>query len=234
MLCYGNSVGTSLRNPASRTLSECYGHRQPEASQQRGPLDARSGPTPVNAMPLTRALRLIGVPLDLGAGRRGVDMGPSALRIAELGPRLASLGHTVTDKGDLRYPVRETRTPGDSQKKHVREIARVCRRLYETTTAALVDGAMPIVVGGDHSLETGSVAATAAHARRRRRALGLLWVDAHADMNTPSTSTSGNVHGMPLAALLGPEPSELASIGEIRPAVRPDRVALVGVRSLDQ
>ena len=185
-------------------------------------------------MPLTRALRLIGVPLDLGAGRRGVDMGPSALRIAELGSRLASLGHTVTDKGDLRYPVRETRAPGDPQKKYVREIARVCRRLYETTTAALTDGAMPIVVGGDHSLATGSVAATAAYARGRRRALGLLWVDAHADMNTPSTTVSGNVHGMPLAALLGPEPSELARIGEIRPAVRPDRVALVGVRSLDQ
>ena len=158
-------------------------------------------------MPRTRAVQLIGVPLDLGAGRRGVDMGPSALRIAELGPRLAALGHSVVDKGDLRHPVRETRSPGHPQKKYIREIARVCRQLYRTTAAS---------------------------ARRRRRALGLLWVDAHGDMNTPATTTNGNVHGMPLAALLGPEPAELAGTGEITPAVRPDRVALVGIRSLDQ
>ena len=179
-------------------------------------------------------MQLIGVPLDLGAGRRGVDMGPSALRIAELGSRLAALGHTVVDKGDLRLPVRETRSPGRPRKKYIREIARVCRQLHTTATAALADGATPVVIGGDHSLAVGSVAATAASARRRRRALGLLWVDAHGDMNTPSTTTSGNVHGMPLAALLGPEPAELAGIGGVTPAVRPDRVALLGVRSLDQ
>ena len=180
-----------------------------------------------------RALQLIGVPLDLGSGRRGVDMGPSALRIAELGPKLAALGHAVVDKGDLRHPVRETRAQGQPRKQYIREIARVCRQLYRTSSAALADGGTPVVIGGDHSLAAGSVAATAAHARRRRRTLGLLWVDAHGDMNTPSTTTSGNVHGMPLAALLGPEPTELAGIGEVTPAVRPDRVALVGVRSLD-
>ena len=182
----------------------------------------------------TRAIQLVGVPLDLGSGRRGVDMGPSALRIAALGPRLAALGHSVVDKGDLRHPVRETRSPGQPEKKYIREIARVCRQLYQTTGAALADDMTPVVIGGDHSLAVGSVAATAVSARRRRRALGLLWVDAHGDMNTPSTTTSGNVHGMPLAALLGPEPAELAAIGEVTPAVRPDRVALVGVRSLDQ
>ena len=179
-------------------------------------------------------MQLIGVPLDLGAGRRGVDMGPSALRIAELGSRLATLGHTVVDKGDLRLPVRETRSPGRQRKKYIREIARVCRQLHKTAAAALADGATPVVIGGDHSLAVGSVAASAESARRRRRALGLLWVDAHGDMNTPSTTTSGNVHGMPLAALLGPEPAELAGIGGVTPAVRPDRVALLGVRSLDQ
>ncbi len=161
-------------------------------------------------------------------------MGPSAFRIAKLGPRLAALGHTVVDKGDLRHPVRETRSPGQPEKKYIREIARVCRQVYQTTAAALADDVTPIVIGGDHSLAVGSVAATAARARRRRRALGLLWVDAHGDMNSPSTTTSGNVHGMALAALLGPEPAELAAIGEGTPAVRPDRVALVGVRSLDQ
>ena len=109
----------------------------------------------------------------------------------------------------------------------------MCQQLYQTAAAALAIGATPIVIGGDHSLAVGSVAATATSACRRRRALGLLWVDAHGDMNTPSTTTSGNVHGMPLAALLGPEPAELAGIGEVTPAVKPNRVALVGIRSLD-
>jgi arginase len=180
-----------------------------------------------------RRIDLIGIPLDLGAGRRGVDMGPSALRIAQLGGRLAALGHTVNDRGDLRHPVRETRPTGNARKKYIRDIARVCRQLYRASDAALEAGSTPVVLGGDHSVAAGSVAATAAAARRRRRPLGLLWVDAHADMNTPSTSTSGNVHGMPLAALLGPEPAELASIGDVMPAIRPDRVALLGIRSLD-
>ena len=117
-------------------------------------------------MPHPRALQLIGVPLDLGAGRRGIDMGPSALRIAELGPRLATLGHAVVDKGALRHPVRETRSQGQSQKRYVREIARVCRQLYQTAAAALADNATPVVIGGDHSLAVGSVAATAASASR--------------------------------------------------------------------
>lgn len=180
-----------------------------------------------------RTITVIGVPLDLGAGRRGVDMGPSALRIAELGPRVAALGHAVTDKGDLRHPAPETRRPGSPHKKYIREIARVCRTLYRAAATALAAGETPVVLGGDHSLAVGSVAATAAAARRKRRPLGLLWVDAHADMNTPGTTTSGNVHGMPLAALLGPEPAELAAIGERTPDVRPNRVALVGIRSLD-
>ena len=184
-------------------------------------------------MPAARTIHLIGVPLDLGAGRRGVDMGPSAIRVAELGPRLTALGHAVTDKGDLRPPVRETLPPGQTQKRYIREIARVCGQLYRTCGTALAAGATPLVLGGDHSLAAGSVAASATDARRRRRALGLLWVDAHGDMNTPATTTSGNVHGMPLAALVGPEPAELAGIGDLRPSVRLDRVALVGVRSLD-
>ena len=178
-------------------------------------------------------IAVIGVPLDLGAGRRGVDMGPSALRIAQLGGRLAALGHTVTDRGDVRYPVRETRPSGDPRKRYIRDIARVCRQLYRVSAAALDAGSTPVVMGGDHSVSAGSVAATADAARRRRRPLGVLWVDAHADMNTPSTSTSGNVHGMPLAALLGSEPAELAGIGQVSPAVRPERVALLGIRSLD-
>jgi arginase len=111
-----------------------------------------------------RRIDLIGIPLDLGAGRRGVDMGPSALRIAQLGGRLAALGHTVNDRGDLRHPVRETRPTGNARKKYIRDIARVCRQLYRASDAALEAGSTPVVLGGDHSVAAGSVAATAGFA----------------------------------------------------------------------
>ncbi len=179
------------------------------------------------------AVHIIGVPLDLGASRRGVDMGPSALRIAGLGDRIAGLGYTVTDRGNLTAPIRETIQPGEAAKKYIDDIAGVCRRLFETTGASHAAGAVPVVLGGDHSLSAGSVAATAAGARRQGRRLGLLWIDAHGDMNTPDTSPSGNVHGMPLAALLGPEPGELSTIGGASPAIEAARTVLIGVRNLD-
>lgn len=185
-------------------------------------------------MSAARPVQLIGVPLDLGGGRRGVDMGPSALRIAGLGPRIAALGRTVTDAGDVRIHAPETRDQGDPTQKYIVEIARVCRRLCRAASAVLAKGALPVVLGGDHSLAAGSVAAAAVDARRRGRPFGLLWVDAHADMNTPATTVSGNVHGMPLAALLGSEPAPLSGLGGFGPAVSPDRVALVGIRSLDR
>jgi arginase len=180
-----------------------------------------------------RPVHIIGVPLDLGGGRRGVDMGPSALRIAGLGERLSSLGCTVVDKGDLPVPIPETQQPRDARKRYVRDIAKVCQKLYQVALASFDEGAMPLVLGGDHSLAAGSVAAAAEHARREGKPLGLIWVDAHGDMNTPETTTSGNVHGMPLAALLGQEPAELAKIGGISPKVRPEHTVLVGVRNLD-
>ena len=180
-----------------------------------------------------KAVDVIGVPLDLGADRRGVDMGPSALRIAGLGDRLTALGYAVTDRGNLETPVRETRRPGDPGKKYVDDIAAVCRRLFETTFTSLTAGALPLVLGGDHSLSAGSVAAGAAAARQRGERLGLLWIDAHGDMNTPRISPSGNVHGMPLAALLGSEPAELAAVGGVSPAVDAARTVLIGVRNLD-
>lgn len=183
---------------------------------------------------MARAVHIIGVPLDLGGGRRGVDMGPSAFRIAGLGDKLAALGFTVVDKGNIAVPVRETIQPGDPHKKYIAEISRVCAELYDTALASLRDDAFPIVLGGDHSLGAGSVAAAAAFARERSsKPLGLLWVDAHGDMNTPATSPSGNVHGMPLAALLGPEPHELSSIGGFFPTVSPEHTVLIGVRNLD-
>lgn len=182
-----------------------------------------------------RAVHIIGVPLDLGAGRRGVDMGPSAFRIAGLGDKLASLGFEVTDKGNIAVPVRETLEPRHEHKKYIDEIARVCSDLYSSSLASLASGALPIVLGGDHSLGAGSVAAAAAHARTAHdQPIGLLWVDAHGDMNTPDSSPSGNVHGMPLAALLGPEPRELSNIGGFFPTVRPEHTVLIGVRNLDE
>jgi len=178
-------------------------------------------------------VHIIGVPLDLGGGRRGVDMGPSALRIAGLDERIRELGHPVFDRGDLQVPIPETQQPGDERKKYIRDIARVCTALYENSLTSLEDGALPLVLGGDHSVAAGSVAATAAMARRHDRPLGLIWVDAHGDMNTPASSESGNVHGMPLAALLGPEPAELSIIGGHSPKVLPEHTVLVGVRNLD-
>ena len=182
-----------------------------------------------------KPVHIIGVPLDLGGGRRGVDMGPSALRIAGIGERLAALGHSVVDKGDLPTPIPETQEQRDERKKYIRDIAKVCQKVYQTSLASLDDGAMPIVLGGDHSLAAGSVAAVADWARKTRNLpIGLLWLDAHGDMNTPATSLSGNVHGMPLAALLGPEPAELATIGAFTPKVLPAHTVIIGVRNLDE
>jgi arginase len=181
-----------------------------------------------------RQIHVIGVPLDLGGNRRGVDMGPSAFRIAGLGERLAALGYTVVDKGDLPAPIPETQEKRDERKKYIRDIAKVCTKVYQTALGSLDEGAMPLVLGGDHSLGAGSVGAAAEWARKTRELpIGLLWIDAHGDMNTPATSSSGNVHGMPLAALLGPEPSELSRIGGFTPKVLPAHTVLIGVRNLD-
>ena len=180
-----------------------------------------------------RSVHIIGVPLDLGGGRRGVDMGPSAFRIAGIGEQVAALGLSVTDKGDIPSPIPEAKGPGDAKKRYVREIARVCLRLYQASLASLDAGALPIALGGDHSLGAGSVAAAAVHVRKRGKALGLIWVDAHGDMNGPASTTSGNVHGMPLAALLGREPVEL-HFADGTPAVLAKHTVLVGIRNLDE
>jgi arginase len=180
-----------------------------------------------------QALHLIGVSLDLGGSRRGVDMGPSAFRIAGLAERLTTLGVTVVDEGDLVAPIPEVKSFGDPKKKYVREIARLCEKLYKTSLSVLDGGGFPLVLGGDHSLAAGSVAATADFVRRKGQPLGLIWVDAHGDMNTPASTGSGNVHGMPLAALLGAEPTELSRIGGFSPKVAAEHTVLIGVRNLD-
>lgn len=182
-----------------------------------------------------KGVHIIGVPLDLGAGRRGVDMGPSAFRIAGLGEKIAALGYSVTDKGDLVAPIPETQKLRDERKKYINDIAKVCQKLYQSSLTSLHEDAIPVVLGGDHSLGAGSVAAAAEWARKAKdQPIGLLWIDAHGDMNTPATSLSGNVHGMPLAALLGSEPAELAKIGGFSPKVLPLHTVLVGIRNLDE
>jgi arginase len=161
-------------------------------------------------------------------------MGPSAIRIAGVAARVAALGRIVEDMGDLPAPIPETQPPADPRKKYVREIAHVCRQVYDRSRRSLEAGALPILLGGDHSLAAGSVAASADWvARTTSRPLGLLWLDAHGDMNTPESTSSGNVHGMPLAALLGNNPSELASIGS-SPSVLAQHTVLIGIRNLDE
>jgi len=184
-----------------------------------------------------RQVHLIGVPLDLGGARRGVDMGPSAIRLTGLADRLSALGADVTDRGNVATPTPETRVAHDPTKRYIREIARVCERLYRLARQSHALGALPVVLGGDHSLAAGSVAASADAAggsgAESDTGIGLIWLDAHGDMNTPATTTSGNVHGMALAALIGAEPAELATVGRRTPAVAASRAVLVGVRNLD-
>jgi arginase len=181
-----------------------------------------------------KPVHIIGVPLDLGGARRGVDMGPSAFRIAGLGDQIARLGRPVVDKGNVPAPSPETEDAIDAHKRYISQIAAICRTLFDTCLRSLDTGALPLVLGGDHSVAAGSIAASSVWVRRTHgQPLGVIWVDAHGDMNTPQTTTTGNVHGMPLAALLGHEPSELASIGP-RPAIDPAHTVLVGVRNLDE
>jgi arginase len=156
------------------------------------------------------------------------------MRIAGIGERLAALGLRVRDEGDIVTPNQEIVDAGDPRQKYIAEIAAVCRSLFERSLEVLDAGGVPVVLGGDHSLGAGSVSATAAYAARQGKPVGLIWVDAHGDMNTPQTTISGNVHGMPLAALLGPEPAALAQIGGMSPTVLPEHTVLIGVRNLDE
>src|SRR5580704_11635333 len=166
-----------------------------------------------------RRIRVLGVPLDLGASRRGVDMGPSAVRVAGLEARLEALGHHVTDAGNIRVEIAETQAPGSKNAHYLNEIAETCMRTAESVIATLETGKTPLLLGGDHSLAAGSVSGVAEFHRRREQKIGLLWIDAHSDINTPETSPSGNVHGMPLAALLGLGPKPLASIFGYMPKI---------------
>lgn len=182
----------------------------------------------------TRTLRLIGVPMDLGADRRGVDMGPSAVRGAGFAQHAAKLGYQVRDGGDVAVPTPESRQVGEAAAKYLHEIAAACDRLRAAVGAALEAGEVPIVVGGDHSIAVGTVAGVADYYRQRDGSIGLLWIDAHADMNTPETSPSGNVHGMPLSVCLGLGAPALTQLGGWGPKVGRESVVLLGIRALDR
>lgn len=181
----------------------------------------------------TRKVCLLGVPMDLGGGRRGVDMGPSGLRIAGIEEKIRALGLDVEDRGNVPVSQPESRQARDPQARFLVEIEHCCRRLRARVERVLDEGALPLVMGGDHSIAMGTVAALSSWHHRRRERVGLLWFDAHGDMNTPESSPSGNIHGMPLAVCLGRGAPQLLALGDRRPMVDVERAVLVGVRDVD-
>lgn len=172
---------------------------------------------------------IIGVPLDLGSGRRGVDMGPSAIRYANLNHELTEMGLRVEDAGNLRVPIPESSRPRDAKAKYEPEIFKVCEELSRIVTRAAEKGCVPVVLGGDHSIAMGSIVGSA----RVHRPLGLLWFDAHGDFNTPATSPSGNVHGMPLASVMGYGAKRFVEFCRSA-SIAPENCALVGIRDVDR
>lgn len=182
---------------------------------------------------MKREIDLLGVPMDLGADRRGVDMGPSAMRIAGIVHRLQELGHQVNDLGTVDVAAMEEASIGNRRAKYEAEIVNCCERLAEKVASTVREGRLPLVVGGDHSIAVGTISGISQVHRERREKIGLIWFDAHADMNTPKSSPSGNVHGMPLAAVLGYGSAALTKLGGFSPKVYPENTVLIGIRSLD-
>jgi arginase len=178
-------------------------------------------------------IAILGAPLDLGAGRRGVDMGPSALRLAGLNAKLRSLGYLVEDLGNVSVEQQETAPWGDERAKYLPQIAKTCAKLASTVESVLDAGKFPLVLGGDHSVAVGTISGVSHVYRTRGDTIGVIWIDAHADMNTPDSSPSGNVHGMPLACCLGNGPRELTELFGYVPKVEGRNVALIGLRDVD-
>ncbi|MGD8385456.1 MAG: arginase [Lysobacterales bacterium] len=181
-----------------------------------------------------KTIRIIGVPMDLGASRRGTDMGPSALRIAGLGAALRAMGYVVEREEDIAVSSMETSSTEDSKARFKPQILSVCTKLAERVKAIMDHGEFPLVLGGDHSIAMGTVAGAAAHFRDLEEDMGLIWFDAHGDMNVPESSPSGNIHGMPLAHLLGRGDPDLAGILGFSPKLNPEKVALIGIRDIDK
>src|SRR5207253_524566 len=178
-------------------------------------------------------ISIVGVPMDLGADRRGVDMGPSALRYADLNRKLQGLGYDVQDLGDLDVIIPEVRHFGDPNAKYLKEIADACTHLANIVLEVHQEGRIPLVLGGDHSIAVGTVSGVAESFRREKKKIGLMWFDAHADFNTPEISPSGNVHGMPMAAIMGYGPIELTGIFGFSPKIQPENAVQIGIREVD-
>lgn len=179
---------------------------------------------------MSRQISLIGVPMDFGQDLRGVDMGPAAVRYTGLIARLRELGHSVRDRGDVLIPIRDDAVPGPlAGNTYVEEISRICNAVYTLGRRVMKEGDFPLFVGGDHSIAVGTVAAAGAE----DESIGLIWLDAHGDFNTPDTSPSGNIHGMPLAILMGEGHPDLVNVGRQGPKVLPENVVMIGLRDID-
>ncbi len=176
-------------------------------------------------------IEVIGVPSDLGANSRGANMGPASIRIAKLKLKVEQQGYKVIDLGDLAVPIRESLAPEDQEKKHLAPIQKICANLADTTEAILDRQHLPLVIGGDHSIAVGSIGGIIRHFHKKQQDIGVIWIDAHADVNTPETSPTGNIHGMPLAVLIGLGYSELMAISERK--LRPQNCVLIGIRNID-
>lgn len=179
---------------------------------------------------MTKKISIIGVPMDFGQQLRGVDMGPAAVRYTGLVSRLRELGHEVVDTGDIRIPMRdcELENPCRKEDKYVSEITQICSAIYDAGRSVVTSGRFPLFIGGDHSIAVGTVAAVT-----NEDPVGLIWIDAHGDFNTPQTSPSGNIHGMPLAVLIGEGHTNLVNIGSPGAKILPENVVMIGQRDVD-
>jgi arginase len=182
---------------------------------------------------MTQKIRIIGVPMDLGQRRRGVDMGPSALRVAGLQARIKQLGLHVEDIGNISVKQPEEMSYGEKNAKYMAEIAETCLDLAAIVEKSLEEGFLPLVLGGDHSIASGVAAGVSGFYRKQKKEIGYIWLDAHGDMNTPESSPSGNVHGMPLATIMGYGAPELVDLLGFKPKVEPGNIVIVGARDLD-
>lgn len=182
----------------------------------------------------SKIVNLIGFPMDLGADRRGVDMGPSALRIAGLSEQLQNLGYRIIDDGDVIIQIKEKQKIENPKLKYLNEILRTSQLLTHKVEKALSQNHFPLCIGGDHSMGIGTIAGISSYCRKNNLKVGVIWIDAHADMNTDKTSPSGNIHGMPLAASLGLGNKKLVNFYGFSPKIKPENCALIGVRSIDE
>ena len=184
-------------------------------------------------MHMTKPTQIINVPLDLGASRRGTDAGPSALRIAGLNKALTKIGIEVSGESDIQIPTMESLAIDTPNVKYKKEILQVCRSLASQVFETMQKEQTPLVIGGDHSIAMGTISGLAKHFQQKGERLGVIWFDAHGDMNLPSTSPTGNIHGMPLAHLLGYGDNDLSSIMSVKPALKAEDVVLIGLRDID-